>query len=825
METQYISATRQNKLAGFGLALLLGGMLLTPVAQAAVEQTQIAQTTKSLSQSEIIDQATSQSADRHIITKNKDGSVRIPSPMQAVIATLTAKGASIHSGDEAGEDFALLVNGLGRDKGKLTKIKPGKITSDEKIARLIRNNLIEEFSTSAGGIRQDFVISSSPKGKGKLVVELDVIGASVALDDKGAKLTLKSGRELAYHNLLVADASGQTLPAHFAVKDNNILHIIVDDAGAAYPVRIDPTITDSDWFALRLGASAVVNALAWDGNNLYVGGVFISVGNTVYGDVPANRIAKWDTSASVWEPLHMGLNNQVIALAWHNGELYVGGEFTKAIEAGQWDENCQCYDDLTVDHIARWDGTNWHPLEAGVTGGGGSVRALASAGSNLYVGGYFTYAINNLYDAEGNIIGEDYVYEARRIAKWTGSTWESLNLGIGNNGSGVSALAWDGNNLYVGGSFTHANNIELYDVLVNRIALWDGTWHPLQGGGITDNYENVYALTWDGNSLYVGGTFTRVGENYMLANRIAKWTDGVWEPLNLGLNATVHALAWDGINLYVGGSFSHASNTVTNDVTASRIARWDGTWSSLGSGVSIPSSGSGTYALALSGSDLHVGGYFTIAGGKNVSNIAGVNLNLTMPDPLVFTDQSDVALNTQTTSNIETITGLGTSVDISITGGEYSLNGGTFTSAAGTVSNGDTLQLRTTSSVDNFTTTNVVVSVGSGGDTWSVTTLTDTIPDAFHFNDQYNVTPNTLITSNTLVITGLGASSPVSIFNILTGMTSEYSINGGAFTSDAGFINNGDSITVRTILGLTVINIGGSVDYWLVFEESSPYGL
>ena len=126
--SQSITKTR-NSLAGLKWAILLSAALLSSAAQAVLPAQK---ETKPLTQSEIIDQATSQSADAHVITKNKDGSVRIPSPMQGVTATLTAKGARIYSDDEAGETFALLVNGLGRENKSLTKIKPGKISSDEK---------------------------------------------------------------------------------------------------------------------------------------------------------------------------------------------------------------------------------------------------------------------------------------------------------------------------------------------------------------------------------------------------------------------------------------------------------------------------------------------------------------------------------------------------------------------------------------------------------------------------------------------------------------------------------------------------------------------
>ncbi|MCI0539834.1 MAG: hypothetical protein L0Z50_31890, partial [Verrucomicrobiales bacterium] len=73
-----------------------------------------------------------------------------------------------------------------------------------------------------------------------------------------------------------------------------------------------------------------------------------------------------------------------------------------------------------------------------------------------------------------------------------------------------------------------------------------------------------------------------------------------------GLNGNVNALAVSGSDLFVGGWF-----TAAGGAPASRIAKWDGSvWSALGSGV-----GANVNALAASGTDLYVGGAFNTAGG------------------------------------------------------------------------------------------------------------------------------------------------------------------------------------------------------------------
>jgi hypothetical protein len=95
--------------------------------------------------------------------------------------------------------------------------------------------------------------------------------------------------------------------------------------------------------------------------------------------------------------------------------------------------------------------------------------------------------------------------------------------------------------------------------------------------------------------------------------------DWDWSALGSGMGGAspeVNALAVSGTNLYAGGWF-----TTAGGVSATNIAKWDGSaWSALGSGLG--SAYSGVRALAVSGTNLYAGGYFTTAGGVTANHIA-----------------------------------------------------------------------------------------------------------------------------------------------------------------------------------------------------------
>jgi hypothetical protein len=81
-----------------------------------------------------------------------------------------------------------------------------------------------------------------------------------------------------------------------------------------------------------------------------------------------------------------------------------------------------------------------------------------------------------------------------------------------------------------------------------------------------------------------------------------------WNVLGSGLNDYVYAIAISGNNVYVGGYFTNAGGIANAD----GIAKWDGTaWSALGSGISTGA----VYTITVNGTDVYAGGYFSDAGG------------------------------------------------------------------------------------------------------------------------------------------------------------------------------------------------------------------
>ncbi len=95
----------------------------------------------------------------------------------------------------------------------------------------------------------------------------------------------------------------------------------------------------------------------------------------------------------------------------------------------------------------------------------------------------------------------------------------------------------------------------------------------------------------------------------------------------------------------------------------------------------------------------------------------------TTVDPFVFLAQTGVELSTEIISNTITVTGPNVPVAISITGGDYSLDGGsTWVNTSGTVSAGQVVEVRVLSSGSHSTPESAVLTISGTSATFTATT-------------------------------------------------------------------------------------------------------
>jgi hypothetical protein len=211
-----------------------------------------------------------------------------------------------------------------------------------------------------------------------------------------------------------------------------------------------------------------------------------------------------------------------------NGDLVAGGSFSTA-------------GGVAANNIARWNGTAWSALGAGLSGAASSMVTLPNG--DLVVGGSFT--------AAGGM-------SANRIARWNGTTWSAIGSGLSDFVSSVAVLP--NGDLVVGGDFLNAGT-----VAANRIARWNGSaWLPL-GSGLDGRPGLVSALP--NGDVIASGTFSSAGG--VPVSSIARWNGTSWSALGAGLsNPAFAALMLPQGELLLGGAF-----TIAGSQPSTRLAK------------------------------------------------------------------------------------------------------------------------------------------------------------------------------------------------------------------------------------------------------------
>ena len=222
-----------------------------------------------------------------------------------------------------------------------------------------------------------------------------------------------------------------------------------------------------------------------------------------------------------------------------------------------------------------------------------------------------------------------------------------------------------------------------------------------------------------------------------------------------------------------------------------------------------------TYVAALSA---------TVGGGE--IGLAQASIRLGKVTPFAFAPKVDVAPGSVQASNAITIAGILVPAKIGISGGEYSVDGGAFVAAEGSVGAGAIVIVRTAASASTNTKVTATLAVANFSAPFDVTTLADVTPDPFAFAPVLEAPVATLVPSNAVTIAGIDIPVPMSIAN------GEYSVNGGPYTAADGMVRSGDVVTVRVMTAaapntpasatLTVSGVSGTFTATTISEDRAP---
>lgn len=398
-----------------------------------------------------------------------------------------------------------------------------------------------------------------------------------------------------------------------ALKAQNKYNSQLFNATNTSKVTSNPGDENWDWRFDKPGVSNIVLTAYADSEDLYVGGNF-----TKAGTIDAINIARYNGIS--WQAIGSGIGGPqdgVYAIKKQGNYLYACG--TTGVErwngvswttigtisgmvnnelsayAMDIDANGNVYvlglfsqiNGITVNGIAKWNGTSWSALGSGIGPfiNGVKTGSVVCDGTNVYISGYFSTV--------GGVA-------ANSVAKWNGSVWSPLDNGT----NGTTFLSMQGTNLIATGAFTTAGL-----VVANHVAMWNGIAWTVMGAGF--NYEGYNVCVYN-NEIYVAGLFDHSGTTPI--NYIAKWNGNTWIDAGTGFNI------YTGLGLAKSSKYfvAYGGPGTVNNSNMGSIAQWNGTqWSTIGNGVN-----GNIYAMAAYNNKILIGGDFTEVGGIKANRFA-----------------------------------------------------------------------------------------------------------------------------------------------------------------------------------------------------------
>ena len=360
----------------------------------------------------------------------------------------------------------------------------------------------------------------------------------------------------------------------------------------------------------NLDAFDYVDDISISGNTLYFCGYFDSVNAQPRVDIAAVDVST--AALSAWAPIPNGSVSTVSATSTN---VFFGG-YMNGVNWVNRSEGFALFDDATDQ---AW------PFQLDLNGG--VVNTIAVRNNILYMGGQFN-AINKTPRA--NLAAIDLT--TGQVLPWNPSVF-----GISPTDPDVIvySIKIKDNLLYVGGKFYAINAAATVRPGLAAIDLTSGivnNWNPSVGDGKTTN-EFVYSIDVVGNTVYAAGFFGLLAGNQPRGNIAAiDATSGTILPWNPNSSGVVTKIKVAANAAYVVGEFG---NGIGGTIRANRVAALN-----LTSNTATPwnpnfQNGSAS-DIALSSSDVYVGGYFDGVGTQPRPGIASFALatgNLTTWNP------------------------------------------------------------------------------------------------------------------------------------------------------------------------------------------------
>ncbi len=485
-----------------------------------------------------------------------DGTWQAQNPGQRWTTTFDGRGF-LATPKEAAWTWGLELKSYGFDNSQQTVTGTPEIkAAGQRLSYHWQGGLEEWFVNDQRGLEHGFIVSERPQGATEgepLVFTLSTLGGlrpAVSKDSQTVHFRDALGAPvLNYSGLKVWDADGKILTSRFEAVGENQFRLLVDEAGAHYPITIDPIAQQAYLKAGNNGPASddrFGSSVAVSGDTVVIGALYEDSGTTGVNSAPDDGASDsgaayvFTRSGSTWSQQAYLKASNTRAFDYFGTSVAVSGD-TVVVGANGESSSTTGVDstpnestyDAGAAYVFTRDGTTWSQqayLKASNTGADDRFgNSVAVSGDTVVVGAAredsSTTGVNSTPNNNASDSGAAYVFTR------SGKIWsQQAYLKASNTGGGDyfgDEVAVSGDTVVVGSEFENSGTRGVNST-PNNSASDSGAAYVFVRSSTTWSQQaylkasNTDAFDNFGNSVEVSGDTVVVG-----AQRESSSTTGV----------------------------------------------------------------------------------------------------------------------------------------------------------------------------------------------------------------------------------------------------------------------------------------------------------
>ncbi|APR88448.1 Thiamin-phosphate pyrophosphorylase [Minicystis rosea] len=450
--------------------------------------------------------------------RDAGGTLRSKAGGHGATAAVAATARGVHLSREGHGELDIETTSVGREAGPASREVVQQRAEGQELVLDRADGVEERYLTGPLGVEHSYLVREKRAGNGPLVIAVAFAGLAperVAGATDQVRLVDANGQvQGGYRDLVVADAEGREIAAHMEVRGHHVA-LVIDDAAATYPLRVDPLV----WVQQQKVTAPDGAANDYFGRSISMTGDTVVIGAPLDDDNGSNSGSAYVfvRSGSVWTQQQKLTAPDGTADDSFGESVAISGD-TVVVSARLDDDKGSNSGSAYV--FVRSSGV-W-TLQQKLTASDGAANdsfgtSVALSGDTAVIGAYAddTTVVN---------AGSAYVF-VRSAGVWTQQQQLTASDGAANDGFGYS-VALSGDTAVVSATFDDdkGNNSGSAYVFVRSSGVWTQQQKLTAPDGTADDRFG-FAVAVSGDTALIGApSWGTEGAAYVFVRSSSIWT-------------------------------------------------------------------------------------------------------------------------------------------------------------------------------------------------------------------------------------------------------------------------------------------------------------